>query len=59
MERPHPKWHGAKARKGAYAASTKGRFVVVFDGTGVDADGKESMLEELLVKLTVLSAAPY
>ena len=37
------------ARKGASAACTQNRFVVVFGGKGVDADGKDVMKEDLLL----------
>lgn len=37
------------ARKGASAACTQNRFVVVFGGKGVDADGKEGLNEDLLL----------
>ena len=37
------------ARKGASAACTQNRFVVVFGGKGVDADGKETMKDDLLL----------
>lgn len=37
------------ARKGASAACTQNRFVVIFGGKGVDADGKDVMKEDLLL----------
>jgi len=37
------------ARKGASAACTQNRFVVVFGGKGVDADAKEVMKDDLLL----------
>ena len=36
-------------RKGASAACTQNRFVVIFGGKGVDADGKEGLKEDLLL----------
>ena len=37
------------ARRGACAACTQNRFVVVFGGKSVDADSKESLAEDLLL----------
>lgn len=37
------------ARKGASAACTQSRFVVIFGGKGMDADGKEGLKEDLLL----------
>jgi len=37
------------ARKGASAACTQNRFVVIFGGKGVDADAKEVMKDDLLL----------
>ena len=37
------------ARKNASAACTQNRFVVIFGGKGVDADGKEGLKEDLLL----------
>ena len=37
------------ARKGASAACTQNRFVVIFGGKGVDADGKEAWTEDMLL----------
>ena len=37
------------ARKGASVACTQNRFVVIFGGKGLDADGKEGLREDLLL----------
>ena len=37
------------ARKGACAACAQNRFVVIFGGKGVDAEGKEAFKDDLLL----------